>query len=79
MDKIKTLLGSYRQITLEPVFLLFCVNLGLIGITTQADLQALLDVSQTVMYSMIVVYKWWLLLNYIAYTSGAGSVPKQGM
>ena len=38
MDKIKTLLGSYRQITLEPVFLLFCVNLGLIGITTQADL-----------------------------------------
>ena len=43
MDKIKTLLGSYRQITLEPVFLLFCVNLGLIGITTQADLQALLD------------------------------------
>ena len=44
MDKIKTLLGSYRQITLEPVFLLFCVNLGLIGITTQADLQAMLDV-----------------------------------
>ena len=35
MEKIKTILGSYRQISLEPVFLLFCVNLGLIGITTQ--------------------------------------------
>ena len=35
MEKIKTILGSYRLISLEPVFLLFCVNLGLIGITTQ--------------------------------------------
>ena len=35
MEKIKTILGSYRHISLEPVFLLFCVNLGLIGITTQ--------------------------------------------
>ena len=36
MDKIKTILSSYRQISLEPVFLLFCVNLGLIGIASQA-------------------------------------------
>ena len=35
MEQIKTILGSYRHISLEPVFLLFCVNLGLIGITTQ--------------------------------------------
>ena len=36
MDKIKSILCSYRQISLEPVFLLFCVNLGLIGIASQA-------------------------------------------
>ena len=36
MDKIKTILTSYRQISLEPVFFLFCVNLGLIGIASQA-------------------------------------------
>ena len=35
MDKIKTILGSYRQISLEPVFLLFCVNLGLMSISSQ--------------------------------------------
>ena len=36
MDKIKSILCSYRQISLEPVFLLFCVNLGLIEITSKA-------------------------------------------
>ena len=35
MEQIKTILGSYRHISLEPVFLLFCVNLGLIGIAPQ--------------------------------------------
>ena len=35
MDKIKTILGSYRQISLEPVFLLFCVNIGMIMIASQ--------------------------------------------
>ena len=36
MEKLKRILGCYRNVTLEPVFLLFCVNLGLIGITTQS-------------------------------------------
>ena len=36
MIKIKNILGSYRQISLEPVFLLFAVNIGLISIASQS-------------------------------------------
>ena len=35
MDKIKTLLGGYKQITLEPIIFLFCVNISIIGIASQ--------------------------------------------
>ena len=35
MKKIKTFLKSFHLISLEPVFLLFCVNLGLISISSQ--------------------------------------------
>ena len=36
MYKIKNILGSYRQISLEPVFLLFALNIGLINIASQS-------------------------------------------
>ena len=36
MDKIKNILGSYRQISLEPVFLLFSINIGLISIASRS-------------------------------------------
>ena len=36
MGKIKNILGSYRQISLEPVFLLFSINIGLISIASRS-------------------------------------------
>ena len=36
MIKLTNILGSYRQISLEPVFLLFAVNIGLINIASQS-------------------------------------------
>ena len=37
MVKIKNaILGSYRQISLEPVFLLFSINIGLISVASKS-------------------------------------------
>ena len=36
MIKLTNILGSYRQISLEPVFLLFAINIGLINIASQS-------------------------------------------
>ena len=34
--KLKNILGSFRHISLEPVFLLFAINIGLISISSQS-------------------------------------------
>ena len=35
MESLETVLSSYKRITVEPVLMLFCLNLGLTGISTQ--------------------------------------------
>ena len=35
MESMRTVLSSYKQVTVEPVVMLFSLNLGLTGITTQ--------------------------------------------
>ena len=35
MERLVTVLSSYKQVTVEPVVMLFCLNLGLTGISSQ--------------------------------------------
>ena len=35
MERVRVILNSYKLVTVEPVVLLFCINLGLTGISTQ--------------------------------------------
>ena len=35
MERLDTVLSSYKQVTVEPVVMLFCLNLGLTGISSQ--------------------------------------------
>ena len=35
MERLDTVMSSYKQVTVEPVVMLFCLNLGLTGISSQ--------------------------------------------
>ena len=35
MERLRTVMSAYKEVTVEPVLMLFCVNLGLTGISTQ--------------------------------------------
>ena len=35
MERVRVILNSYKLVTVELVVLLFCINLGLTGISTQ--------------------------------------------